>query len=340
MERIVIIGMGLIGGSLGLALRAAKLKNIEVVGVDFDRGVLNQAKRLGAVDSTEGNPAKAVSSASLVIVATPILAFPEVFQTIAPHLPDNCVVTDVGSTKAQVLRWASEHLPPKIGFVGGHPMAGKEVAGIEGASATLFQGTRYCIVPAPTASKEAVELLVGVASQVGAQPFFADPEEHDVLVGGISHLPLVLSAALMATAAGSPAWREMALLASSGFRDTTRLAASDPGLTRGIGITNQASVLRWIDGLQETLATFRNLLQDDPEAFLAAMDKARDQRLLWMADRQGLNKAESDLPNASEMMTDLFVGRGVASFLKQQDQRLADVERKTGARGDADTKSR
>jgi len=340
MDRIIIIGMGLIGGSIGLALRAAKLKNIEVVGVDFDRGVLNQAKKLGAADATETNPTKAVADAALVVVATPILAFPEVFQTIAPHVPEGCVVTDVGSTKGQVLRWAAEHLPARIPFVGGHPMAGREVAGIEGASATLFQGTRYCIVPAPTASKEAVELLVSVASHLGAQPFFADPDEHDVLVAGISHLPLVASAALMATAAGSPAWREMALLASSGFRDTTRLAATDPALTRGIGLTNQAGVLRWIDGLQETLAGFRHLLQEDPEAFLTAMDKARDQRLLWMADRQGLNKQESDLPSASDMMTDLFVGRGVADFLKKQDQRLAEVERKQGTRSGGDSGSR
>lgn len=334
MDRIVIIGMGLIGGSLGLALRAAKLRNIQVVGVDYDRGVLNEAKRLGAADVVEANPARAVADAGLVIVATPLLTFPEVFATIAPHLPEGCVVSDVGSTKAQVMRWAQEHLPAHTPFVGGHPMAGREVAGIAGATATLFQGTRYCIVPSPTASNDAVQLLVGVASQVGAQPFFADAEEHDALVAGVSHLPLVVAASLMATASASPAWREMAQLAATGFQDTTRLAATDPALTRGIGLTNRAGLLRWIDGMQETLARFRQLLQDDPEAFLEAMDKARDARLLWQADRQGTLKPKPDLPSATEMMTDLFVGRGVAKFLKQQDDRLAEIERRAERRGD------
>lgn len=329
MDRIVIIGMGLIGGSYGLALRAAKLKNIEIVGCDFDRGVLNDAKRMGAADSTEPNLAKAVHDAKAVILATPILAMPDVLEAIAPHLAESCVVTDVASTKAQVLRWARALLPPTVDFVGGHPMAGREVAGIKAASADLFQGSRYCVVPMPTSSKEAVDLVVRLAGQIGATTFFAEAEEHDVLVAGISHLPLVLAAALVRATTTSPAWKEMSQLAASGYRDTSRLALSDPELTRGIGVTNQAALLRWIDGAQDALAAYRKLLEDDPEAWAKAMDQARDARLLWMADREGkLKDKRSDLPSATEMMTDMFVGRGVSSFLKQQDEKLKEIERK------------
>lgn len=328
MDRIVIIGMGLIGGSLGLALRAAKLKNVEVVGSDFDRGVLNDAKRLGAVDATEPNPMKAVANASMVVIATPILAFPEVLDVIGPHLPEGCVVTDVGSTKGQVMRWAAEKLPSHVSFVGGHPMAGKEVAGINAAEGDLFRGARYCVVPAPNATKQAVELVVGMASQAGAIPFFADADEHDMLVAGISHLPLVLSAALVRATTASPAWSEMALLASSGYRDSTRLAATDPALTRGIGMTNQAALLRWIDGAAQSLAELRALLAENPDSFLEAMDKARDSRLLWAADRAGTLKdaKASDIPSTGEMMTDLFVGRGLTKFLKVQDEKLSEIE--------------
>lgn len=329
MDRIVIIGMGLIGGSMGMALRAAKLKNIEIMGTDVDRGALNDAKRLGAVDSTEPNPVKAVEKASLVIVATPILAFPAVFEAIASHLPDNCVVTDVGSTKTQVMRWAQQYLPPNIPFIGGHPMAGREVAGIQAASADLFKGSTYCIVPAPNATKEAVELLVGVAAQIGATAFFTDAEEHDVLVGGISHLPLVLSAALVATASRSPAWREMSMLASSGFRDTSRLASTDPALSHGIGLTNQAALLRWIDGVQEVLSEYRVALQEDPALFVQALDAARESRLKWLAGREGQGgKAKMEVPNPGELMGDLFFGRGVQQFLKKQEDKLTEMERR------------
>ncbi len=330
MDRIVIIGMGLIGGSMGMALRAAKLKNIEIVGADVDRGALNDAKRLGAVDSTEPNPVKAVQNASLVIVATPLLAFPAVFEAIAPHLPDNCVVTDVGSTKAQVMRWAQQYLPPTIPFVGGHPLAGSEVAGIQAASVDLFQGCTYCIVPAPNATKAAVELVGGVAAQIGATAFFTDAEEHDVLVGGISHLPLVLSAALVATASRSPAWREMSMLASTGFRDTSRLASTDPALSRGIGLTNQAALLRWIDGVQEVLSEYRSALQQDPDRFVQALDTARESRLKWLAERAGQGgKGKLEVPSPGELMGDLFFGRGVQQFLKKQEDKLTEMERRT-----------
>ncbi|MBM2827165.1 MAG: Prephenate dehydrogenase, partial [Dehalococcoidia bacterium] len=185
MEDIVIIGLGQIGGSIGMALKQAKLRSAQIIGVDIDRGVAAKAQRKGAVDSTERLRAEVVEDAALVIVATPILAMKEVFQEIATSLPVGCVVTDTGSTKEQILKWAEDLLPHHVSFVGGHPMAGREIQGIDGADPNLFNERPYCIVPSLNASKGAVQLVVDMVDAIKGVPYFVDAPEHDVLVGGI-----------------------------------------------------------------------------------------------------------------------------------------------------------
>ncbi len=341
MDRITIIGLGLIGGSLGLALKAAKLKNVEVVGVDISWDVVNAAKRRGAVDFTERDISRAVRDASLVVVATPIMAFPQVFEAIAPDLKDGSVVTDVGSTKTQVMQWAQEKLPAGVNFVGGHPMAGKEAGGFDAASATLFQGTTYCVLPSPTASKGAVELVSGLATTVGATPYFVDTAEHDMLVAGVSHLPLVLSAALVNATAASPSWDEMGKLASSGFRDTSRLASSDQELAKGITLTNQAGLLHWIDAYLTVLLDWRKALTEDPERLLANLDKARQARDRWAAGQSQRQAPEAaPIPTAGEQMAEMFMGSRLAQALRDQGERLRDIERGGGRGGEGGSPER
>ena len=144
-KRITIIGTGLIGGSLGMALKAARLPGLEIVGHDSDRGSATRAEKSGAIDHAEHNLPRAVSGAGMVIIAVPVLTVREVMQQVAPHLVKGTVVTDTTSTKAHVMRWAREALPEHVYFVGGHPMAGKETAGIANAEASLFRGKAYCI---------------------------------------------------------------------------------------------------------------------------------------------------------------------------------------------------
>lgn len=328
MDRITIIGLGLIGGSLGLALKAAKLRNVEVVGVDISWDVVNAAKRRGAVDIIERDIARAVREAQMVVVATPIMAFRQVFEGISPYLMEGGVVTDVGSTKAQVMEWAQELLPRGVNFVGGHPMAGTETGGFDSASPTLFQGTTYCVLPSNTASKSAVELVAGLATTVGATPYFVDTAEHDMLVGGISHLPFILSAALVSATATSPSWDEMAKLASSGFRDTSRLASSDTELARGIGLTNQAGLLHWIDAYLTVLLDFKKALVEDPERFLAAVEKAREAREKWLSGAyKRLGPETPEIPSSGEQMAELFMGSRLAQAMRDQGERLKEVER-------------
>lgn len=332
MDRVVIIGLGLIGGSIGMALKAGKVRNLEVVGVDREWGTVNAAKKMGAVDLTERIAAVAVKNAQLVIVATPLMAIPEVFQEIAPNLPEGCIVTDVGSTKARVLEWAAELLPSKVDFVGGHPLAGKETSGIQSATPGLFQQATYCIVPAPSASKAAVEVIIGLATSVGATPYFVGAAEHDLLVAGVSHLPLLLSAALVSSVSKSPSWDDMSRLASSGFRDVSRLASSDVELSKGISLTNKEGILHWLDDYIDVLRRYRLSLVDDADTLLGELASARIARDKWVAGLKEPRRGGSteDIPTTSELMTELFVGGKMSQIMRDQDKKLKEMEKKNG----------
>jgi len=274
VTRIAIIGLGLIGGSMGLALRRAKA-DLEVVGFARRPEVASRAVELGAADCTEGSLDSTVKGADIVLIATPVMAMKAMLAEIGMSLKEGCIVTDVASTKAQVMAWAEEYLPPGISFIGGHPMAGKETSGIEAADADLFHGCTYCLVPAPSATKEAIDTLEDLVRKIGAKPLFIDAAEHDRLVAAISHLPIIISAALVFMATKSPSWPEMAKLAATGFRDLTRLASGSPEMSRDICLTNRESILRWLDEYIQELDGFRRLVsgcEGLEEAFVQAME--------------------------------------------------------------------
>ena len=149
-----------------------------------------------------------MDGAALVIVAVPPVSVEGVFHAIAPHLADGAVVTDTASTKVQVLRWAERHLPASVAFVGGHPMAGKSDQGILNAEADLFRGRPYALVPAASASEEAVATVVALVERVGGEQLFLDALEHDRLVGAVSHLPLAASAALFTLLRRGAGWED------------------------------------------------------------------------------------------------------------------------------------
>src|SRR5206468_10710454 len=200
-------------------------------------------------------------------------------QRIAPELAEGTVVTDTTSTKAHVMRWAREALPEHVYFVGGHPMAGKETAGIANAEASLFRGKAYCICPAVDASDTAVKTVLGLVRLVGAEPLFVDPEEHDIYAGAVSHLPLMMSTALFSMLRSSPAWNDMGMMASSGFSDVTRLAASDPAMSHGIWATNRDALIHWLERMAEELRRFRDRRQDaQDEAPFETLLKAQTER--------------------------------------------------------------
>lgn len=279
---VAIIGLGLIGGSIGLALRQGKKSSWEVVGHSRRQEMVAKALCIGAIDRGETNLGDAVQQAEIVIVATPVLTVKEIFSTIAPHLPSGCVVTDTGSTKVQIMKWADEILPSTVNFVGGHPMAGRETYGIQVAEAKLFRKCTYCLTPSEKASPHSIDTVIAMVKKLGATPFFVDAEEHDNLVAGISHLPMVLSAALVSLTTRNPSWCKMSKLAASGYHDLTRLASGSPEVNSHICLSNQDAIVDWIDGFIRELNRYRQSIANGDKRLEQALTEASEARQEWL----------------------------------------------------------
>jgi prephenate dehydrogenase len=259
METIALLGLGLIGGSLALALRQANLAE-HIAGYDADPETTRRARERGMITYGCATAAEAVGQADLVILATPIRAMPALLERIAPALKPGTLVTDTASTKQQVVQWATDLLPEHVVFVGGHPMAGRERSGIEAAESGLFAGCTYCLTPATETPQEAVVRLSDLITGLAAHPLVVDAQEHDRLVAGISHLPFVVSAALVRMLGQDEDWARMSALTASGYRDMSRLAAGSPTMHRDICGTNREAVGEWLDRLVLQLTEFRSLM--------------------------------------------------------------------------------
>ncbi len=281
-KRIAIIGLGLIGGSIGLALKQTVLEEAEIVGYVRRPEAANKVLKLGAVDTLRESLASTVDKADLIILATPVMAMKEILAQIGPHLSRGSTVTDTASTKVEVMEWAEDYLPPTVNFIGGHPMAGKELPGIEAAEANLFQGCTYCLTPGQNASPDSIELVVGLVSKIGANPLFTNASEHDNFVAGVSHLPFVLSSALVMTTTQNPFWPKMSRLAATGYRDLTRLASQHPRMNYDICLTNRGNILNWIDEFIKELSQFRRLIAADSSKLEDAFIQARQARQAWL----------------------------------------------------------
>ena len=285
MKRIAIIGLGLIGGSLGLALKESNLQ-AELTGCARTPETGAKALALGAIDRIGKDLISTVDGADLVILATPVLAMKEILQHLGKHLPASCTVTDAASTKVKVMEWASEYLPATVNFVGGHPMAGKESSGIDVAEADLFKNCTYCLVPGENTSPEAVDEVTALAKHVGARPFLTTASEHDNFVAGISHLPFIVSSALVSATTRSSSWAQMSRLAATGYRDVTRLASQSPEMNRDICLSNQTNILRWIDDFSAELDRFRQLIAKNHQSLGEAFLQVQAARQQWLKERE------------------------------------------------------
>ena len=281
-QRITIIGLGLIGGSLGLALKRAMGPAVTVTGLTRRPETAAIAKRISAVDRIADTIGDAAKGADIVILATPVMAMESLFREMAGLLSPGIIISDVGSTKAQIIEWARKYLPPGIVFIGGHPMTGKESSGIEHADASLFKDAVYCLTPPPEIDGKAVESLEVLIRAIGARPLLLDATLHDQLVAGVSHVPLLLSVALTRMLGHSALWPEMAPLAASGYRDTTRLASGDPDLHYGICATNREAITEWLGRYLEESQELRRCLLNEPQSLIEALRDARAIRERWL----------------------------------------------------------
>lgn len=285
---IAIIGLGLIGGSLGLALRQAQ-PHVQIVGWDERETVGAAAVERGAITRAAPSLPAAVDSADLIVVATPVLAVRGVFAQIAPHLPPGALITDVASTKAQVVQWADELLPAHVTFVGGHPMAGGEQHGIGNARADLFHDAMYCLTPTEHTQPGAVNLLERIITNVEARALRIDPHMHDECVAAVSHLPFVLAAALVQHTNNQADWPTMGQLAATGYRDTTRLASGDVRMHTDICLSNAEAITHQLHGMARLLDDVADHL-DDAAYLQHLFEQAKHERDAWLAARGMLTR--------------------------------------------------
>ncbi|MBT3279076.1 MAG: prephenate dehydrogenase/arogenate dehydrogenase family protein [Phycisphaerales bacterium] len=272
-NKTAIIGTGLLGGSLGLAIRGI-CPDAEVVGVNRSEAGRRAARRAGCVTATSSSIATAVAGADLVVLATPVGAFETIFHSLVGKLAEGALVTDVGSTKRDVVRLGESILGRGGPFVGSHPMAGKERKGAAFAEADLLVGAPCLLTPTSHTPKALLNRAKTLWQAVGMRPMEFPPAEHDRVVARISHLPHIISSLLMALP------RDEDLPASSsGFRDMTRLAGGDPEMWRDIMLTNRDAILNTIDRFDTQLAKLRTVIeagQPKPiEQFLAKEQQRR-----------------------------------------------------------------
>lgn len=276
-QRVAVLGTGLIGGSIALGLRA-RAPEAEVVGYDRDPVVLSRARELDAVHHTTDDPRVAVADADLVVLAVPVDRIPSACAQLAGHVQAGAIVTDVGSAKVGVVSAGEAAFGAR--FVGGHPMAGSERHGIEAADASLFDDAWWILTPTEVTSSEAYSGAAGLAATLGARAVAVDPDTHDALVARLSHVPQLTASALVDVAARAGDRDALLELAGRGFRDVTRIAASEPNLWVAILRSNRDSVLEALGRLRGSLDHAANLITEQRWDELSAwLSDARRSRL-------------------------------------------------------------
>ncbi len=256
--RIAIIGMGLIGGSLALAIKR-KGFNGKITGIDRSVSSLEQAKAVGAIDTAAGSIKEAVTHAQMVVIAVPIEHYGQVFAEMVSCLSEETIVTDMGSVKSYVNDIALRYMPNRANFVGGHPMAGSEKAGMKAATPFLYENAYYFLTPTEITSPEAVSKVRSLIEFIGAYPVLVSPEEHDSIAAKISHLPHLLAVTLV-----NMLDRENRLdylpFAGGGFRDITRIASGNPDMWKNILNYNREDLIQSIEEFEHMLKDFKQVL--------------------------------------------------------------------------------
>lgn len=282
IRRIAIIGMGLIGGSLGLAIKASQGKKIEVTGIDMNELSLLKAKECGAVDDITTDYKSGIINADLIFLCTPVLQIPAIVKEIAAYLKQDAILTDTGSTKTYLIEQITAVLPRGIHYVPGHPMAGREKSGIEAANNTLFFDKWYILIPSE--ETQAVEAVRQVINWTGARVTTMKADAHDRCTALISHLPHIGAAALVNLLVYLHDQENSIKLAGGGFRDTTRIASSNADMWADICMTNAGpiadSLHKFSQMIDQVADAVRQGDRDSIHKFFSNAKQRRDELLL------------------------------------------------------------
>ncbi len=308
IKNITVIGLGLIGGSLALAFKELS-GDISVTGYDVISDTLSIAKYRNIIDKIAEGYDDAVIDADLVVIATPISRIIDVVQHIKEHLKKGAIVTDVGSAKEKIVNEVNNIIPQDIIFIGGHPMAGSENEGVLSARPDLFKNAFYILTPTEKTKTEPLVSLHALLAAIGSKVISISPREHDEVVSLISHLPHILSTNLVDLVGNEQIeLRNLFKLCAGGFRDMTRIAASNPKMWLDITLENKNEIIKSIDKYMSVLLKFRqNLEKEDREYIKEHYNRAKEARL-------NIPKyVEKDISNLYELMIAIPDRRGVLS---------------------------
>ena len=287
MKKLVIFGVGLIGGSVALALKKAQF-TAPIIGVGRTESSLIDALNLGVIDSAETDIAKALDGADIVLIAAPVAQTSSILQSIKPHLNSQTVITDAGSTKGDVLTCAKAVLGEQFNqFVGGHPIAGAEKSGVSAAKFDLFIGKNIVLTPCAETSNDAIASVTQLWQACGANVSQMSAESHDSIFAAVSHLPHLLAFALVDDIAARSNAAQLFSFAASGFRDFTRIAGSHPEMWRDISLANKTALLNELSAYQLELNQLKQLLENEDGAGLQALfERASVARNNWAKQNQ------------------------------------------------------
>jgi prephenate dehydrogenase len=287
-KRLSILGVGLLGGSIGLAIKSIT-KQVEITGYGHREASLQRACELGAIDSFATDARLAVRDSDLIILCTPVGTFETLLQEIAQDVKDGAVLTDVGSTKRSVCELGERILPKGVHFVGSHPMAGSEKRGVEAASSDLFKQALCILTPTPQTNSEALRQVESFWQSLGMRLTRVSPADHDRLLADVSHLPHLLAAMLVMNP-GDDALN----LAGKGFLDSTRISAGDAGLWRDILLDNRDNVKRSLDRIIQRAGQLRESLAAGDSAAIEAFLAQAARRSTALRSRNSSNPPRGD----------------------------------------------
>ncbi len=289
-QQVAIIGVGLIGGSLGMILRRKGLAST-IVGVGRRVENLKTAVELGAIDRYVADPKDGVQGADLVVLATPVDTYDRHLKDWAACLKPGCIVTDVGSVKGELVEQSERAMPAGVHFVGAHPIAGKEKTGVAAGSEQLFAGARCILTPTARTNQQALEQVRTMWQETGSIVLTMDPHLHDKILGAVSHLPHAAAFALMNALIDIRAQvptLDLAGHSGGGLRDTTRIAASSPEMWRDIFLWNKENLVTFIDAYERSLGELKRLIQaGDAAGIEKALERAKQEREQFPAKPKG-----------------------------------------------------
>lgn len=273
--KLSVIGVGLIGGSLGLALKQSLKNEIYITGYGRNEDNLREAKRLGAIDSIALNLEDAADS-DIIYLSTPVLKIVPIIKELTPFLNPNTIITDAGSTKGEIFSEIKRILPKNIYYIAGHPMTGREKSGVTAASADLFKDKTYIVIKDEETPQNAYDKLMNILKNIGAKFSYLPIEAHDSAASVISHLPHIAAAGLVHLLKQSENLDTAKYLIGGGFRDTTRIASSDPDMWADILMTNKDAIARDIDKYIDILSDIKSAVTaKDRDKFYSFFDESK-----------------------------------------------------------------